>query len=109
MSAGGTALCMPRMPECVPTSGLSTTRNRRLLIEVDLTAVERLQRVNSGLQTFVRSGHNFPTMKPLDSDKKAEKAAPVQAEAAQAAPEAEEKNRLLERGDRAAVPGFRRL
>ena len=33
----------------------------------------------------------FPTMKPLDSDKKAEKAAPVQAEAAQAAPEAEEK------------------
>ena len=30
-------------------------------------------------------------MKPLDSDKKAEKAAPVQAEAAQAAPEAEEK------------------
>ena len=57
---------MPRMPECVPTSGLSTTRNRRLLIEVDLTAVERLQRVNSGLQTFVRSGHNFPTMKPLD-------------------------------------------
>ena len=91
MSAGGTALCMPRMPECVPTSGLSTTRNRRLLIEVDLTAVERLQRVNSGLQTFVRSGHNFPTMKPLDSDKKAEKAAPVQAEAAQAAPKAEEK------------------
>ena len=43
------------------------------------------------MQTFVRSGHNFPTMKPLDSDKKAEKAAPVQAEAAQAAPEAEEK------------------
>ena len=33
----------------------------------------------------------FPTMKPLDSDKKAEKAAPVQAEAAQTAPEAEEK------------------
>ena len=33
----------------------------------------------------------FPTMKPLDSDKKAEKAAPVQAETAQAAPEAEEK------------------
>ena len=33
----------------------------------------------------------FPTMKPLDSDKKAEKAAPVQAEAAQAAPKAEEK------------------
>ena len=33
----------------------------------------------------------FPTMKPLDSDKKAEKAAPVQAEAAQAAPETEEK------------------
>ena len=33
----------------------------------------------------------FPTMKPLDSDKKAEKAAPVQAEAAQAAPEAEGK------------------
>ncbi len=33
----------------------------------------------------------FPTMKPLDSDKKAEKAAPVQSEAAQAAPEAEEK------------------
>ena len=33
----------------------------------------------------------FPTMKPLDSYKKAEKAAPVQAEAAQAAPEAEEK------------------
>ena len=33
----------------------------------------------------------FPTMKPLDSDKKAEKAASVQAEAAQAAPEAEEK------------------
>ena len=33
----------------------------------------------------------FPTMKPLDSDKKAEKAAPVQAEAAQAAPEADEK------------------
>ena len=30
-------------------------------------------------------------MKPLDSDKKAEKAAPVQAEAAQTAPEAEEK------------------
>ena len=37
------------------------------------------------------SMHEFPTMKPLDSDKKAEKAAPVQAEAAQAAPEAEEK------------------
>ena len=33
----------------------------------------------------------FPTMKPMDSDKKAEKAAPVQAEAAQAAPETEEK------------------
>ena len=33
----------------------------------------------------------FPTMKPLDSDKKAAKAAPAQAEAAQAAPEAEEK------------------
>ena len=33
----------------------------------------------------------FPTMKPLDSDKKAEKAAPVQAEAAQTAPEAEGK------------------
>ena len=61
MSAGGTALCMPRMPECVPTSGLSTTRNRRLLIEADLTAVERPQRVNRGLQTFGRSGHNFPT------------------------------------------------
>ena len=69
---------MPRMPECVPTSGLSTTRNRRLLIEVDLTAVERLQRVNSGLQTFVRSGHNFPTMKTLEpkrAENKAEKAA----------------------------------
>ena len=38
----------------------------RLLIEADLTAVERPKRVNSGLQTFVRSGHNFPTMKPLD-------------------------------------------
>ena len=42
------------------------TRNRRLLIEADLTAVERPQRVNRGLQSFVRSGHNFPTMKPLD-------------------------------------------
>ena len=61
MSAGGTALCIPRMPKRVPVRGLLTTRNRRLLIEVDLTAVERLQRVNRGLQTFVRSGHNFPT------------------------------------------------
>ena len=38
-----------------------TTSNRRLLIEADLTAVERPQRVNRGLQTFVCLGHNFPT------------------------------------------------
>ena len=52
--------------------------------------------INKVRKREVKSGYKIlsleiPTMKPLDSDKKAEKAAPVQAEAAQAAPKAEEK------------------
>ena len=47
--------------------------------------------LQSGMEQDEGSRILLPTMKPLDSDKKAEKAAPVQAEAAQAAPEAEEK------------------
>ncbi len=43
------------------------------------------------MQTFVRSGHNFPTMKPLDSDKKAEKAAWFRRRLLRQLPEAEEK------------------
>ena len=43
------------------------------------------------MQTFVRSGHNFPTMKPLDSDKKVEKRVEAPAEATQTAPVVEEK------------------
>ena len=38
-----------------------------------------------------KENHEFPTMKPLDSDKKAEKVASTPAPAAQAAPEAPEK------------------
>ena len=52
--------------------------------------IDRAVMLFTGADT-IRDVILFPTMKPLDSDKKAEKAAPVQAEAAQAAPEAEEK------------------